>query len=209
MYEEKEPMILPFAADRKDANLQCGVYAGVFGVITVFLLWLMNYKGYSAARMAPIIVVYLAVVLATWLPMVLRCVMKLHLEPEGVRITAFGLTLRRYPLGKIRFISAMECSGKNRTTTRSQILLCAHTFEELAKKGGWRDGASGKPKAEFARNMLYRYLNAYYVRELNLTRNILWLDWTPDRIRLIRWYYPDAQWLDFSHNRVFEKQMND
>ena len=209
MYEEKEAVVLPFAADRQDAKVQCVVYAGVFGVITVFLLWLMHFKGYTAAKMAPIIIFYAAVVLLTWLPMVLRCVAKLHLEPGAVRITAFGVTLRRCPLGKIRFISAMECSGKNRTTTRSQILLCAHTFEELAKKGGWRDGSTGKPKAEFARNMLYRYLNAYYVRELNLTKDILWLDWAPDRIRLIRWLYPDAQWMDFSHNRVFEKQMND
>ena len=209
MYGEKEPVTLPFAVDKKDAAVQCGVYAGVFGALTAFLVWLMVSKGYGIGKMLPILAIFLVIELATWLPMLLRCVMELHLEPEGVRLTAWGMTLRRYPLGKIRFISAMECSGKNRTTTRSQILLCAHTFEELAKKGGWRDGASGKPKAEFARNSLYRYLNAYYVRELNLTKDILWLDWSPDRIRLIRWLYPDAQWMDFSHNRVFEKQMND
>ena len=209
MYEEKEPVILPFAVDQQDAKIQCGVYAGVFGALTAFLVWLMVSKGYGIGKMLPILAIFLVIVLATWLPMLLRCVMELHLEPEGVRLTAWGLTLRRYPLGKIRFISAMECSGKNRTTTRSQILLCAHTFEELAKKGGWRDGSTGKPKTEFARNSLYRYLNAYYVRELNLTKDILWLDWSPDRIRLIRWLYPDAQWMDFSHNRIFEKQMND
>lgn len=208
MYEEREPMILPFAADRADANMQCGVYAGVFGVITVFLLWLMNYKGYSAERMAPIIVFYSAVVLATWLPMVLRCVMKLHLEPEGVRITAFGLTLRRYPLGKIRFVTAMACSGKNRTADRSQILLSAYTFEELAKKGGWKPGDRNPPE-ECARQWLNRYATAYYVRELNLTARILWLDWSPDRLRLIRWMYPDAKWADFTQNHVFDKQMND
>lgn len=209
MYEEKEPVTLPFAVDKKEAAVQCGMYAVLFGGLLALLWGLMLHRSYSAGKMAWILLTVLVIALATWLPMALRCVAVLHLEPEGVRITAFGLTLRRYPLGKIRFISAMECSGKNRTTTRSQILLCAHTFDELAKKGGWRDGSSGKPKAEFARNSLYRYLNAYYVRELNLTKDILWLDWAPDRIRLIRWLYPDAQWMDFSHNRIFEKQMND
>jgi hypothetical protein len=209
MYDEKEPVVLPFAADRKDAVVQCVTYAAVFAGLGALLVWAMAWKDYSAAKMAPILAIFLAVSLATWLPMLLRCVAKLHLEPEGVRITAWGLTLRRYPLGKIRFISAMECSGKNRTTTRSQILLCAHTYEELTKKGGWRDGSSRKPKTEFARNALYRFQNAYYVRELNLTKDILWLDWSPDRIRLIRWLYPDAQWMDFSLDHVFEKQMND
>ena len=208
MYEEKEPMTLPFAADQQEARIQCILYAAIFGVITVFLLWLMNHYGYTAARMAPIMVFYSAVVLGTWLPMVLRCVMKLHLEPEAVRITAFGITLRRYPLGKIRFLSAMACSGKNHTGDRSQILLCAYTFEELAKEGGWqREGR--KSADECARQYLNRYANAYYVRELNLTRKVLWLDWSPERIRLIRWYYPDAQWMDFTQNRIYDKQMND
>lgn len=209
MYDEKEAVVLPFAEDGKDAAVQCISYAVVFGGLLAFLIWLMISKGYSFAKMVPILAIFLAVSLATWLPMLLRCVAKLHLEPDGVRITVGGLTLRRFPLGKIRFISAMECSGKNRTTTRSQLLLCAHTYEELAKKGGWRDGSSRKPKTEFARNALYRFQNAYYVRELNLTKDILWLDWSPHRFRLIRWLYPDAQWMDFSVDRVFEKQMND
>ena len=209
MYDEKEAVVLPFAEDRKDAAVQCISYAVVFGGLLGFLIWLMISKGYSFAKMLPITLIFLAVSLATWLPMLLRCVAKLHLEPDGVGITVGGLSLRRFPLGKIRFISAMECSGKNRTTTRSQVLLCAHTYEELAKKGGWRDGSSRKPKTEFARNALYRFQNAYYVRELNLTKDILWLDWSPDRIRLIRWLYPDAQWMDFSLDHVFEKQMND
>lgn len=208
MYEEKETVTLPFAADRQDAAVQCGVYAGIFGAITAFLLWLMNHKGYSAARMAPIIAVYLAVVLATWLPMVLRCVMQLHFEPEGVRLTAFGVTLRRYPLSKIRFLTAMECSGKNRTAGRAQILLSAYTFRELAKKGGWNPG-DRNPAEECARQYLNRFATAYYVRELNLSGRFLFLDWAPDRIRLIRWMYPDAQWADFTQNRIFDKQMND
>lgn len=208
MYEEKEPVILPFAADKKDAAVQCGVYFGVFAVLGAILTWLMVSRGYSAAKMMPIALIYLAVALATWLPMALRCVAVLHLEPEGVRITAFGLTVRKYPLGKIRFVSAMACSGKNRTAGRSQILLSAYTFEELAKKGGWQRGGE-KPADECARQWLNRYANAYYVRELNLTSRILWLDWAPDRLRLIRWMYPDAKWADFTQNHIFDKQMNE
>jgi len=208
MYEEKEPVILPFAADKKEAAVQCGMYAVLFGGLLALLWGLMLHRNYSAGKMALILLTVLVIALATWLPMALRCVAVLHLEPEGVRITAFGLTVRKYPLGKIRFVSAMACSGKNRTAGRSQILLSAYTFEELAKKGGWQRGGE-KPADECARQWLNRYANAYYARELNLTPRALWLDWAPDRIRLIRWLYPDAQWMDFSHNRIFEKQMND
>ncbi len=206
MYEEKEPVTLPFAADKKDAAVQCGVYFGVFAGLGALLVWLMVSRGYPAEKLTPILLVYLAVALATWLPMALRCAAVLHLEPEGVRISAFGATLRRYPLGKIRFVSAMACSGKNRTAGRSQILLSAYTFEELAKKGGWQRGGE-KPADECARQYLNRYATAYYLRELNLTRRFLWLDWAPDRLRLIRWMYPDAQWMDFTKEKSYEKQL--
>lgn len=208
MYEEKETVVLPFAADKKDAAVQCGVYSGIFAVLGIFLTWLMARKGYAPGEMVPVLAAYLLVALATWLPMALRCAAQVHLEPERVRVTVFGVTMRRYPLGKIRFVTAMECSGKNRTAARSQILLCAHTFEELAGKGGWKRGGR-KPPEECARQYLNRYATAYYVRELNLTKDILWLDWAPDRIRLIRWLYPDAKWADFTQNHVFDKQMND
>lgn len=209
MYNEKEPQVLPFAADSRESKIQCWTYLGVFAALGGFLIGLMRSRGYGFDKMGLIFGAYAVIALATWLPMLLRCVTKLHLENDGVRITAFGLTLRRFPLGKIRFVTAMECSGKNRTAGRSQILLCAHTFDELAKKGGWRSGGSGgKTREECARESLRRFVSAYYVRELNLTKDILWLDWSPERIRLIRWMYPDAGWADFSHNRIYEKQMN-
>ena len=208
MYEEKEPVVLPFAVAQKDAAAQCSAYACVFGTLGAFLVWLMASKGYGTGKMLSIAAVFLAVALVTWVPMLLRCVMRLHLEPEGVRLTAFGLTLRRYSLGRIRFLTAMECSGKNHTAGRSQILLCGHTFEELARKGGWKP-ENRKPAEECARQYLNRYATAYYVRELNLTKDILWLDWSPERIRLIRWLYSDARWADFTQNHVYDKQMND
>lgn len=208
MYEEKQTISLPFAVDSKDAAVQCGVYFGVFAGLGLLLGWLMASRGYAPGEMGLILAVYLAIALATWLPMALRCVMKLHLEAQGVRITALGATLRRYPLEKIRFLTAMACSGKNRTASRSQILLCAYTFQELATKGGWEYGGP-RPIEECARQYLNRYANAYYLRELNLTRRILWLDWSPERIRLLRWMYPDAMWADFTQNRIFDKQMND
>ena len=206
MYEEKEPVVLPFAADKKDAAVQCIAYFAVFTGLAAVLISLMTSRGYDAGKFGLILGVYALIALATWLPMLLRYVAELHLEPQGVRITAFGLTLRRYPLEKIRFVSAMACSGKNRTAGRSQILLSAYTFEELAKKGDWQRGGE-KPAGECARQYLNRYASAYYARELNLTRRALWLDWAPDRLRLIRWLYPDAQWMDFTRDKSYEKQL--
>lgn len=208
MYEEREAVVLPFAVDRKESAKRCGVYFAIFAVLGAILGWLMARNGYAPERMTLIMAAYLAVALATWLPMALRCVMKLHLEVGGVRLTVLGLTVRRYPLEKIRFLTAMTCSGKNSTADRSQILLSAYTFEELAKKGGWNRGDRNPPE-ESARQYLNRYASAYYIRELNLSGKCLFLDWSPERIRLIRWMYPDAKWADFSHKRIFDKQMND
>lgn len=208
MYEEKQTISLPFAVDRKESARQCGLYVLLFGAMMAVLVYAMVYQSYTTEKMALILAAYLVIALATWLPMVLRCVTRLHLEAGGVRLTVLGLTVRWYPVEKIRFLTAMECSGKNRTASRSQILLCVYTFEELAAMGGRKPG-NRKSAAECARQYLNRYANAYYLRELNLTRRILWLDWSPERIRLLRWMYPDAKWADFSHKHMFDKQMND
>ena len=85
-------------------------------------------------------------------------------------------------------------------------MLTRPQSKNVAKKGCWQRGGE-KPADECARQWLNRYATAYYVRELNLTSRILWLDWAPDRLRLIRWMYPDAQWMDFTKEKSYEKQL--
>ena len=208
MYYEKEPQRLPFAVDETEARRLCAGYGVLFAVLLGLLIWLMANRPYAPEVKRLALVAYLVVALLTWLPMALRCFATLELTEEEVRIRVSGRTLRRYGAEKIRFLTAMECSGKNRTVNRSQILLCAHTLEELAAKGGWKRGESIKSKEELARLYLNRYATAYYVRELNLTGKILWLDWSPERLRLLRWMYPDAVWADFSHGNVYDRQLD-
>jgi hypothetical protein len=44
--------------------------------------------------------------------------------------------------------------------------------------------------------------------EMNFMRSILWLDWDPERLMLLRQMYPDAMWLDCTRDKIFEKQLN-
>ena len=208
MYYEKEPQRLPFAVDEAEARRQCRFYGVLFAAILGLLLWLLSVRDYAPEMKALALAACLLVALLTWLPMALRCFARLELTEEEVRIRMGALTLRRYGAEKIRFLTAMECSGKNRTAGRSQILLCALTQEELAKQGGWKRDSRPDSMAEAARLRLNRYAMAYYVRELNLTKNILWLDWSPERLMLLRWMYPAAQWADFSRGNVYDRQLN-
>ena len=209
MYYEKKPQSLPFAADEQEARRLSVCYGAAFLLLLALLLWLLSIRDYSRELKGMALAVYLMVALLTWLPMALRCSARLVLTEDEVRICVGKLTLRRYGAEKIRFLTAMECSGKNRTAGRHQILLSALSLEELAKKGGWKRGESIKPKEELARLYLNRYAMSYYARELNLTKNILWLDWSPQRLRILRWMYPDAHWADFSHGNIYDRQLDE
>ena len=209
MTYEKKTQILPIAEDQKQARKLCSGYGLGFLGLFALLLLLLSFRDYAPELKALVAAAYVLVALLTWLPMAMRCFAKLELAPEEVRIRLFGLVIRRQKADKIWFLTAMECSGKNRTAGRHQILLSAWSLEGLAKMGGWKKDESIKPKEELARLWLNRYAMAYYVRELNLTKNILWVDWSPQRLMLLRWMYPHAVWADMSHGQIYDRQLND
>ena len=43
--------------------------------------------------------------------------------------------------------------------------------------------------------------------ELNLHRHVLWLDWSPERLKLLLEMYPQAQWLDCTQKKLFDAQL--
>lgn len=119
--------------------------------------------------------------------------MKLHLVPQGIALTLFGITVRRVPVEKIRIISAVKYSEKLGAV--EQIAVCMMTLEEI-------NCATAED--------LYNYLriSAGSLRvSLNLNRYILWLEWSPERLKLLRKMYPHVPWIDGSPDRRFDNQL--
>lgn len=121
------------------------------------------------------------------------CFTKLHIVPQGIALTLFGKTVRRVPAEKIRILSAVQYSRKLGAV--EQIAVCTMSPGEI-------NCATAED--------LYHYLlvTAGFLRvTLNLNRRILWLEWSPERLKLLRRMYPDVSWIDGSPERQFDKQL--
>ena len=134
----------------------------------------------------------------------------LHIVPEGIAITLFGKTVRQLPAEQIRFLTAVP--GNAASDRVNRIAVCDKTLEELTclgYKATPRSMRIAKPRwpGEFAESYLY-HRSMTVPGEMNFMRSILWLDWDPERLMLLRQMYPDAMWLDCTRDKIFEKQLN-
>lgn len=134
----------------------------------------------------------------------------LHIVPEGIAITLFGKTVRQLPAEQIRFLTAVP--GNAASDRVNRIAVCDKTLEELTELGCKTTPKSmriKKPRwpGEFAESYLY-HRSMTVPGEMNFMRSILWLDWDPERLMLLRQMYPDAMWLDCTRDKIFEKQLN-
>ena len=125
--------------------------------------------------------------------------LKLHILPQGIALTLFGKTIRRVPAEKIRVISAVRYSHK--ADTVDQIALCLLPLPEILEK-------EKLDSSEERRVYYYIYRRSRYYRvNMNLSREILWLDWSPERAKLLMAMYPNARWVDGSPDSRFDKQL--
>ena len=134
----------------------------------------------------------------------------LHIVPEGIAITLFGKTVRQFPAEEIRFLTAVP--GNAASDRVNRIAVCDKTLEELTELGYKTTPKSMRIKnprwpGEFAESYLY-HRSMTVPGEMNFMRSILWLDWDPERLMLLRQMYPDAMWLDCTRDKIFEKQLN-
>ena len=134
----------------------------------------------------------------------------LHIVPEGIAITLFGKTVRQLPAEQIRFLTAVP--GNAASDRVNRIAVCDKTLEELTELGYKTTPKSmriKKPRwpGEFSESYLY-HRSMTVPGEMNFMRSILWLDWDPERLKLLRQMYPDAMWLDCTRDKIFEKQLN-
>ena len=125
--------------------------------------------------------------------------LKLHIQPQGITLTLFGLTIRQIPAETIHIISAVKYSHK--LDAVDQIALCLLPLPEILKK-------ERTDLTEETRIYYYIYRKSRYYRiNLNLNREILWLDWSVERVKLLMEMYPNARWVDGSPDSRFDKQL--
>ena len=135
---------------------------------------------------------------------------RLHIAPEGIAITLFGLTLRRLPAERIHLLAGVR-GYHNKADHQDVIAVCADSLEELTvleRQHTPKLLQNGVDRwyGETAAKYLYRRATA--VRgSLNLNKRILWLDWSAERLNLLREMYPQAQWLDGTEKKLFDAQL--
>ena len=133
----------------------------------------------------------------------------LHIVPEGIAITLFGKAVRRVPAEQIRFLTVIP--GNAASDRVNRIAVCDKTLEELTELGYKTTPRSmriSKPRwpGEFAESYLY-HRSMTVPGEMNFMKRILWLDWDPERLHILRQMYPNARWLDCTRDQRFEKQL--
>lgn len=132
---------------------------------------------------------------------------QLHFVPEGVAVTIFGLILKQVSKEKIRLITGARSVYKGSVIER--IALCDYSLEELTAHA-----YKSKPKL-FRNSREFRtgewaddYLTRMTAYGLIPDRRIFLLRWDPERAEALRRLYPDAQWMDLTKDKIFDKQLN-
>lgn len=195
--------LFPFAEDPGTRIGHIIVYTVLAGFVGGYALWEMG-RNTSGAW----ILLILALVIAmAGLPEIGELLARLQICPEGISITVFGKTLRRIPAEQIRFLSGVP--GRKRDNAIPQIAVCSYSLEDLTELG-----IRSTPKClrirkerwegEFAGSYLWK---RSILKGLICERRILWLDWSPERLMLLRQMYPQAQWLDCTREGQFETQL--
>ena len=136
---------------------------------------------------------------------------KLHLVPEGIAITVFGSTLRRFPREHIRFLGGVHYSYKG--TARQWICVCARSMEELAEEQERKTAKmfrNARSRPDWAEDMAGKYLMRYAdsMRRLFGFRqmDILLIEWSPERLDMLMEMYPGVPWCDLSDKKKLDAE---
>ena len=138
--------------------------------------------------------------------MLLTCWMRLHLGPEGVAVSVFGRTVRRYPTDAL----ALICRYDWRTTdgmVYRYLCICAVDIPGLAamrekklrRSKFYRDGvdrrkARGDWELSFAMEQLRRMTRMS--RFLPARKWVLCLEDEPVTVEFLKRFYPEIPWLN-------------
>ncbi len=199
MEEPTRGCYLPYAEDRS----RPAAWIGISVLAMAGILWLYREE-------TLLLVIFGGIFLTTGLTSVMQLLAWVHIFPEGIAITLFGQTLRSWSAERIRTIGALR-KYEGKADPHDVLAVCTNTVEELTflgKKHMPKLLQNGKDLWEGESAAKYLYRRAVSFRgEGNLHKHILWLDWSPERLDILRQMYPEAQWLDCTQKKVFDAQL--
>ena len=131
---------------------------------------------------------------------------QIHIVSEGVAVTIFGLTLWRFPAERIRLIIPARAVSKS--TAIDKIALCDYSMEELTNRAHKSKPRLFRNSREFRTGeWADEYLSRRILRGLKPDFRLFFLWWDPERAEILRKMYPDAQWMDLTKDKIFDKQL--
>ena len=145
-----------------------------------------------------------------YLCLLAELIMKLRLTPEGISVMLFGFILNHRSVARMKLIAPVRYGDIDR------IALCSYTLEELTERAYYEKPELFRNKREFREG---EWAHDYLVEQLWRMHGhrtqyrypdplIDWLWWDPERAEALRRLYPDAQWIDLTKDKIFDKQLN-
>ena len=138
---------------------------------------------------------------------------KLHLVSEGIAVTLFGKTLRQIPRQDLRFFGGFI--GTKHSRFSKNLAVCTCSMEELAEeqerktpkmlrnartRTGWAEDQVGQ--------LLLRYSASIRSQFGFFRRDILLIEWSPERLELLLDMYPGIPWTDLTENKLLDAERN-
>ena len=198
----------PLPANRKQRLISLAVGAGVLAL--AYLLPYLPGEFFaedSTEQMALRLSTPFILPIILWELMV--CLAKLHFVPEGIAITLGKWTVRRKPVNEIVLLAGVRYHWKNNTT--DYIAVCGMGMEELAELQADKTPAifqNSRSRAGWTEDMAGKYLNKKVHSAFgHVTGSILWIEWSAERLAMLRKLYPNTQWLDCTDKKIFDSQL--
>ncbi len=136
---------------------------------------------------------------------------KLHLVHEGIAVTLFGKTLRRIPREDIAFFGGFI--GTRKCRYPKNLAVCTCSMEALAEKEEQKTDKmfrNARTRPGWTEDMARKYLlrcALSFRSELGLpNRDILLIEWSPERLELLLEMYPGVPWCDLSDQKKLDAE---
>ena len=136
---------------------------------------------------------------------------KLHLVHEGIAVTLFGKTLRQIPRQDLRFFGGFI--GTKHSRFSKNLAVCTHSMEELAEEQERKTpqmlrNASTRPgwAEDLAGQLLLRYSTSIRSQFGFFRKDILLIEWSPERLELLMQMYPGVPWCDLSDKKKLDAE---